>query len=218
MLTTYRLAPLNGGAPQRLVIFLHGLGDRGDGGLLSIGQFWRRSLPTCEFLCPDAPFAYDMAPPDFGGRQWFGLHNFDPVKIEAGILAAAPILNGYIDQVLAERSLAPRHLALVGFSQGAMMALYVAPRRAEPIACVIGYSGLLHNAAALKAEKRSAPPVLLMHGTADDVVPYASLAAAERGLQEAGIPVRSVTCQGLGHGIDERGIQEGLTFLQEYLI
>jgi phospholipase/carboxylesterase len=217
MLKDYRLPPMGGGAPQRAVIFLHGLGDRGDGGLLSIGQLWQRALPDCEFLCPDAPFEFDMAPPDFGGRQWFGLREFTPQALEEGARQAAPFLNDYIDHVLATRGLPPQRLALVGFSQGTMMALYVAPRRALPVACVVGYSGLLCGAAALKAEKKSASPVLLLHGTMDEVVPYAALAETERGLKDASIPVTTVTCPNLGHGIDERGIVEGIKFLQRYL-
>jgi phospholipase/carboxylesterase len=217
MLKDYKLPPLQGIAPKSVVIFLHGLGDRGDGGLLSIGQLWQRALPECEFLCPDAPFPFDQAPEDFGGRQWFSLADRSPEKMEEGVLRAAPILNDYIDHVLATRNLPPERLALVGFSQGTMMALYVALRRAAPVACVIGYSGLLRGAATLKAEKKSSPPVLLVHGTADEVVPYGFLAEAERGLKDAGIGVETVTCPGLGHSIDDRGVTEGIKFLQRHL-
>ena len=217
MLKDYRLPPLNGGAPKSVVIFLHGLGDRGDGGLLSIGQYWQRALPDTEFLCPDAPFPFDMAPPDFGGRQWFSLQDFVPEKLEAGVQHAAPILNDYIDHVLATRNLSADRLALVGFSQGTMMALYVAPRRAQPIACIIGYSGLLRGAATLRAEKKSAPPVLLVHGTDDEVVPCTALTTAEQGLKDAGIAVQTITCPNLAHSIDDRGVMEGLKFLQANL-
>jgi phospholipase/carboxylesterase len=86
-----------------------------------------------------------------------------------------------------------------------------------PVACIIGYSGLLCGGAALKAEKKSSPPVLLLHGATDEVVPYAALAEAERGFKDASIPVTTVTCSDLGHGIDERGIVEGIKFLQRYL-
>src|SRR5271170_4340230 len=138
MLTDYRIAPATGGKPARAVIFLHGVGDNGGGGLLTIGQMWQHALPDCEFLCPDAPFPYDMAPADFGGRQWFSLQSFAPNKIFEGVQKAAPILNDYIDHVLKTRELPPEKLALVGFSQGTIMSLYVAPRRPSPIACVVG--------------------------------------------------------------------------------
>lgn len=217
MLKDYVLPPLSGGVPQKLVIFLHGLGDRGDGGLLSLGQVWGRALPTTEFVCPDAPFPFDMATPDMGGRQWFSLQDFNPARMQEGVRTAAPILNDYIDQSLVKRNLRANSLALVGFSQGTMMALYVAPRRAEPMACVIGYSGLLSGGENLKNEKKSSPPVLLVHGTADEVVPYSAMAEAERGLQEAKIPVTTLPCPDFGHSIDDRGVMQGLIFLKKYL-
>jgi phospholipase/carboxylesterase len=213
MLRDYRLAPLSGEAPDRAVIFLHGLGDRGDGGLLEIGRMWQRALPTCEFLCPDAPFPLDMAPPGFEGRQWFHLETFMADEILTGTKMAAPYLNDYIDHVLTTRKLKPSQLALVGFSQGTIMALYVAPRRGEQVACVIGYSGFLTGGESLPIEKKCAPPTLLMHGTLDEVVPYAVMALAEQGLKSAGIPVTAMTCSGTGHTIDELGLQEGLKFL-----
>src|ERR1700761_5704650 len=100
MLNEFRLPPRNGGAPARAVIFLHGLGDRGDGGMLQIGEIWQQGMPDCEFLCPDAPFAFDQAPPDFGGRQWFTLQTFSPEEILTGAQKAAPYLNDYINHVL----------------------------------------------------------------------------------------------------------------------
>jgi len=217
MLTEHRLSPLSGSAPKQVVIFLHGLGDRGDGGLLSICQMWQRALPDCEFLCPDAPFVFDMAPPDFGGRQWFSLREFTPASLEQGVIDAAPHMDAYIDHVLATRNLPPEKLALAGFSQGTMMALYVAPRRAGRVAGVLGYSGRLCGAARLKAEMKSAPPVLLAHGMEDEVVPFAAMAEAERGLTAAGIAVNTIACPNLGHSIDERGMVEGVRFLQACL-
>ena len=217
MLRDFRIAPLSGGDPRSVVIFLHGLGDRGDGGLLSIGQIWQRALPNTEFICPDAPFPYDMAPPDFGGRQWFSLQGITPKYIDSGLIEASPILNDYIDEILHTRNIKPAQLALVGFSQGTMMALHVALRRAEPVACVVGYSGLLASIKQLPAEKRCAPPVLLVHGTYDDVVPFAKMDEAERGLKAAGIPVESLACPDLGHSINDRGVLAGLKFIQRYL-
>ena len=215
MLNEFTLPPLNGGKPERVVLFLHGLGDRGDGGLLSIGQIWQKALPDVEFICPDAPYPYDMAPPDFGGCQWFSLQDFSPEKLEIETKKAAPILDVYIDHVLKSRGITANKLALVGFSQGTMMALYVAPRRAEQIGCVIGYSGLLRGAETLKEEKKSSPPVLLIHGTYDDVVPFERMAEAEKGLKKANIPVSTIACPNLAHSINDRGVLEGLKFLQK---
>ncbi|MDE1901849.1 MAG: dienelactone hydrolase family protein [Alphaproteobacteria bacterium] len=217
MLDTHRLAPLSGTADS-LVIFLHGLGDSGAGGLLDIGRIWQRALPNTEFICPDAPFAFDMAPPDFGGRQWFSLREFSKRAVDDGVKNAAPILNAYIDEMLEARRLTPSRLALVGFSQGTMMALHVGPRRGEPVAAIIGYSGKLSCVETLPMEKKSAPPVLLIHGTADEVVPFEAMREAETALRHAAIPVRTLACPGLGHGIDDAGIAAGQGFLQQYLI
>lgn len=214
MLKDYRIPSATGGKPARAVIFLHGVGDSGSGGLLSIGQIWQQALPDCEFLCPDAPFAFDMAPADFGGRQWFSLQTFAPDKILEGAQKAEPFLNAYIDYVLETRALTPDRLALVGFSQGTIMALYVAPRRPVPVACVIGYAGLLTGGEVLRHEKKSTPPVLLIHGTKDEVVPHAAMGLAEKGLKRAGIPVTTINCPGTGHTIDDTGLAEGLSFLK----
>jgi phospholipase/carboxylesterase len=219
MLKDYRLAPLAGGAPERVVIFLHGVGDQGRGGLLEIGRMWQATLPRCEFLCPDGPFPFDMAPPDLldGGRQWFSLQSFAMEDMLKGAKMAAPFLNEYIDHVLATRGLLPHHVALVGFSQGTIMALYAAPRRPQPLAGILGYSGPLVGGDTLRTEKKSTLPVLLIHGTLDEVVPYAMLAHAEENLRAAAIPVATITCPDLGHSIDERGLIEGLKFLVKIL-
>ena len=220
MLDFYQLPPATGGKPRHVVIFLHGLGDNGRGGLLSIGGLWQSALPDTEFLCPDAPFPFDMAPPELtgGGRQWFSLKDL----CAGGAVARhangrALLLNDFIDNILTSRNLPPEKLALVGFSQGTMMALYVALRREKPVAGIIGYSGLLAGAESLAAEKKSAPSVLLIHGTEDDVVPYTNLAAAEQVLKKNEIAVSTLTCPGTGHGIDDKGLAAGLKFLKQIL-
>ncbi len=218
LLKDYALAPLRGGKPQRVAVFLHGVGDRGDGGLLSIGQMLQRDFPDCEFLCPDAPFPYDMAPPEFGGRQWFSLQSRDSSALAMGVRAAAPILEAYLDEVLKSRELTPERMALIGFSQGAMMALYVAPRRTEPFAAVIGYSGFLIDGASLPAEKRCAPPILLVHGHRDDVVPCELMSSSAEGLAAAGLKVETLMCPMLGHSIDEAGIARGRAFLKQKFV
>jgi len=216
-LTTHRVAPYSNAAPASVVIFLHGLGDSGSGGLLEIGRMWQRALPNTEFLCPDAPFAFDQAPLDFGGRQWFSLNDRSQAAIDDGVRQAAPLLNDYIDEILEARNLKSARLALVGFSQGTMMALHVGLRRAAPVAAIIGYSGMLTCADRLAAEKLSSPPILLAHGVADEVVPFAAMQTAEQVLKMVGVNVESLACPRLGHGIDDAGIAAGLRFLQHYL-
>ena len=203
----------SGGAPRRLVVLLHGLGADGND-LIALAPVWAPLLPDAEFLSPNAPFPCDMAP---FGRQWFSLQDRSPDAILAGVRAAAPFLDAFIDNALATRGLDEGRLALVGFSQGTMMALHVGLRRAKPVAGILGYSGALIGAEGLPTEIRSRPPVLLVHGDADEIVPHQALARAVQGLAAAGVTVEELTCPGLGHGIDEAGLRRGGAFLQRVL-
>ncbi len=205
--------PAAGGAPQQLVILLHGLGADGND-LIGLAPCWAPQLPEAEFLAPNAPFACDMAP---YGYQWFSVQDRSPAAVLGGVRAAAPILDGFIDEALAERGLDDSRLALVGFSQGTMMSLFVGLRRARPLAGILGYSGRLLAPELLASELRARPPVLLVHGTDDPLVPYASLAAAESALRAAGVPVETLSCPGVGHSIDQNGLVRGGRFLTEVL-
>ena len=197
--------PARSGKTKSLVILLHGLGSDGND-LIGLAPYWAPQLPDTAFVSPNAPFPCDMAP---YGYQWFSLQDRSPTRILAGVQAAAPILDAFITQELDRHGLDESRLALVGFSQGCMMSLYVAPRREKPVAQVLGYSGRLIGNDQLKAETRSKPPILLVHGTADEIVPFESLAASEAGLKAAGIPVETLSRPGLGHSIDQVGLTEG---------
>jgi phospholipase/carboxylesterase len=201
--------PASGGKPRHLVVLLHGYGSDGND-LIGLAPHWAGILPDSEFLSPHAPLPCEMGP---FGHQWFSFADRSPETILAGTRAAAAILNAFLDEALAARGLAARDLALVGFSQGAMMALYVALRRAEPVAAVVGYSGALVGAGELTAEIRSRPPVLLVHGDADPVVPYEELARAATALKQAGVSVTTETRRGMPHSIDERGLVLGGQFI-----
>ncbi|HWI26246.1 MAG TPA: prolyl oligopeptidase family serine peptidase [Stellaceae bacterium] len=205
--------PASGRAPRQLVLLLHGLGADGSD-LIGLAPSWAPLLPDAAFIAPDAPFPCDMAP---FGRQWFSLQDRSPAAILAGVRAAAPILDAFIGDALAKRHLDERNLALVGFSQGTMMSLYVGLRRATAPAGIVGFSGALIGAETLAQELRSRPPVLLVHGDADDVVPPQALPMAVSVLEGAGVPVESLSCPGLGHGIDEAGLQRGGEFLRTVL-
>ncbi len=199
------LAPASGGKAKHLVILLHGLGSDGND-LIGLAPHWAPTLPDAAFASPNAPFPCDMAP---YGYQWFSFLDRSASRILAGVQAAAPILDAFIDQELERLGLEEKDLALVGFSQGTMMALYVALRRAKPVAEVVGYSGRLIAAERLAEEIRSRPPVLLVHGEADEVVPFESLAHASAVLGEAGVTVETLARPGLGHSIDEAGLRRG---------
>jgi phospholipase/carboxylesterase len=205
--------PASGGKPRRLVILLHGLGADGND-LIGLAPYWARLLPDAEFLSPNAPFPCDMAP---YGYQWFSSQDRSPDAVLGGVRAAAPILDAFIDEALEQRGLGSGELALVGFSQGTMMSLFVGLRRAEPVAGIVGFSGRLLAPELLASELRSRPPVLLVHGTEDPLVPYSSLAAAETTLKAAGVPVETVTSVGIGHSIDDQGLRRGGQFLKKVL-
>ncbi|HYZ39768.1 MAG TPA: prolyl oligopeptidase family serine peptidase [Stellaceae bacterium] len=205
--------PASGGKPRRLVILLHGLGADGND-LIELAPYWARLLPDAEFLSPDAPFPCDMAP---YGYQWFSSQDKSPEAVLGGVRAAAPILDAFIDEAIAERGLGDGDLALVGFSQGTMMSLFVGLRRERPLAGILGFSGRLIAPQLLASELRSRPPTLLVHGTDDPLVPYSSLADAESALKAAGVPVETLTCFGIGHSINEQGLRRGGLFLQKVL-
>jgi phospholipase/carboxylesterase len=200
-----RLGPEAGGKPKHLVILLHGLGSDGND-LIGLAPNWTPALPDAVFVSPNAPFPCDMAP---YGYQWFSFLDRSAARILAGVQAAAPILDGFIDQELARYGLTEKDLALVGFSQGTMMALYVALRRERPVAQVLGYSGRLIAPERLAEELRSRPPVLLVHGDADEIVPFESLAHAADALRHAGVEVETLARPRLGHSIDEAGLKRG---------
>jgi phospholipase/carboxylesterase len=208
-----RLNPRSGTARQ-LVIFLHGYGADGND-LIEIGRAWQPLLPQAAFVSPHAPEPCGQAPV---GRQWFALTFRDPNERWVGVNKAAPVLERFIDAELARHKLPPQALALVGFSQGTMMALHVGLRRTAPPAAIVGYSGLLvlppeRTPDALAAEIKSRPPVLLVHGDRDDLIPPQALFQATQELAALGVPVEWHLSAGVGHGIDPEGLRHGGEFL-----
>jgi len=213
-----RLEPQSRGAARELVVFLHGYGADGND-LIEIGRAWQPLLPDAAFVSPHAPRPCGQAPM---GREWFPLTFRDPNERWTGVNAAAPMLNGFLDAELKRYDLPASALALVGFSQGTMMALHVGPRRATAPAAIVGYSGLLAlppNAApdAVAAEIRTRPPVLLVHGDRDDLIPVQALFHATQTLAALEMPVEWHISQGIGHGIDGEGLRHGGEFLARRL-
>jgi len=205
-----RWGPRDGQARQ-LVVICHGVGADGHD-LIDLAPTWAAALPHAAFAAPDGPERYDMVPDGIPtGRQWFSLADRTPARLEAGVAVAADILGRFIDAELRRLDLPADAYALVGFSQGAMTALYTGLRRTPAPRAILAYSG------ALLAPDRpvpSHPPVLLVHGEADEVVPAARSRLAEQALHDQGVPVESLFCPGLGHGIDEAGLSTGALFLQ----
>ena len=203
--------PASGSPPKQLVVLLHGVGADGDD-LIGLAPHWGRALPDAEFLAPNAPYPCDMAP---FGYQWFSLLDRSPDKLLSGVRQTAHIVDAFLTEAMVSRGLAPSQVALVGFSQGTMMALHVAPRRAQSLAAVLGYSGALVGAELLPQQVLSKPPVQLIHGEADEVVPFPAMAAAAQALSVAGVEVTTTARPRLGHGIDPEGLMLGGRFLVE---
>lgn len=205
--------PAASGQAKSLVVFLHGFGADGND-LIAIGQEWRRLLPDTAFVSPHAPERC-MATPT--GRQWFPLTFRDPDERRRGVIAARPALDAFLDAELARHRLTADRMVLVGFSQGTMMALHAGLRRREPVAAIIGFSGMLVSPEVLQAEAVSRPPILLIHGERDDVIPVDALFAATEALAAAEIPVEWHLAPGLGHGIDGEGLRQGAAFIASSL-
>lgn len=199
-----RLDPVNGPA-QQLVVFLHGYGADGND-LIALGKQWQALLPQAAFVSPNAPQPCDNAP---GRYQWFALARIDPNETQRGTESAAPILEAFLDEELERLNLSPDKLALVGFSQGTMMALHVGLRRPTPPAAIIGYSGMVVAPERLPEFSNGAPPIYLQHGDQDQVIPVQALFLSASALGAAGLPVQWRMAPGMGHGIDADGLVMG---------
>src|SRR3954452_16953946 len=208
-----RLEP-RGGQAKRLVVFLHGYGADGND-LIEIGRAWQVMLPHAAFVSPHAPRPCGQAPM---AREWFPLTFRSQTERWDGCNMAAPQLDAFLDAELARHKLPPSALALVGFSQGTMMALHIGLRRAAPPAAIVGYSGMLvlegdSDLEGYKPQLRARPPVLLIHGDADDLIPVQALMHASQALAALEVPVEWHISAGVGHGIDDEGLRQGGDFL-----
>jgi len=220
--------PASGKAAKSAVVLLHGYGSNGDD-LIGLVPFFARLLPDTVFYSPHAPQPIESG--FAGGFQWFSLATYDPdlMRRDArrmeetfrlfrqGAAANTTVVNSYIDQILAAHGLEDRRLALLGFSQGTMMALHVGLRREKQIGGILGYSGAVTGADVLAAEIKSKPPVALVHGDADAIIPHQALAAGAKALAGVGIAAETHSVRGLQHGIDGEAAQFGATFLHKVI-
>ncbi len=204
------------GRARSLIVFLHGYGADG-ADLLGLADVLAPHLPDAAFVAPDAP---ERCIGGGFGYQWFPIPWLDgssQAAAEAGMAASVKDLNAFLDARLAEEGLTADRMVLVGFSQGAMMSLHVAPRRDQAVAGVVAISGRLLRPEALAEEARVKPPVLLIHGDQDPVVPFDDMARAGDALVAAGFQTYGHVMQGTGHGIAPDGLGAALQFISQVL-
>ncbi|TAK97911.1 MAG: phospholipase [Rhodospirillaceae bacterium] len=219
--------PANGPATAAVVL-LHGYGSDGND-LIGLAPYFANALPRAVFYAPDGPHALEGSP--FGGRQWFSLRNFDPevlrddMKMRAKFFESmageidgvAATLNTFLDQILAHHGLAANRLVLLGFSQGTMMSLHVGLRRKQQLGGIVGYSGELLVPERLAAEIKSKPPVVLIHGADDPMIPAVKSQDSAAALTAIGVSCQTHIIPGLQHGIDGTGAQFGAEFMQRVI-
>ncbi|WP_404337898.1 alpha/beta hydrolase [Sphingomonas sp. MMS12-HWE2-04] len=203
-----RLAPLSGLKPDALVILIHGYGSNGED-LIGLARVIQPALPNAAFVAPNAP---SRMPGLAAAYQWWPIETFSMAERAAGAKAAAPGLDAFITQEMEQAGLAADCVLLVGFSQGTMMALHVGLRRPQALAGIIGISGMLVAPERLQAEIESRPPVLLIHGDQDDVVPFRSMELASTALTEAAVTVETHVSRGVAHSVGQDGLAAAAAF------
>jgi phospholipase/carboxylesterase len=212
-LTGPMLLPQNGEKPTSLVVFLHGYGSDGND-LIGLAPHFAQALPSAAFISPNAPQPCDINPM---GRQWFPLQTISPSELNTGAAAAREGVNGFLTVALDHFGLTDGDLILVGFSQGTMMSLETALRREAPVAGVVGFSGALAGQERLSSEIKSKPPILLIHGEQDPVVPFEAMAKAKAALEDQSVSVETLARPGLQHGIDQEGLMAAIAFTRSKL-
>ncbi|HCU07184.1 MAG TPA: phospholipase, partial [Holosporales bacterium] len=198
------------GRVKNIIILLHGYGASGDD-LFDIGMTLSDNLPNTAIYGPNAPNAFEMGGP---GYQWFGLPDLSSTTLEDGIHKTLPILLDYIDILVEKHNICHEDVALVGFSQGCMMALASLYHR--PLAAVVGLSGMWVKPGEPEVENET--PVLLVHGTHDMIVPFSTMDFSQMMLERDGFPVETLSRPGLGHGIDNYTIDAIGEFLEPILL
>jgi phospholipase/carboxylesterase len=206
----FETKPVSGNKPKNLVMFLHGYGSSGQD-LIGLAPEFAKTLPDAQFISPNAPFSLENA--YYPGYQWFSLSNYDPKIISPQIIKANDIVDEFVSEQLQRFSLNFDNLFYIGFSQGSMMAMYNSLRAKQKAAGVVAYSGKLILPTNLGESVNSKPPICLIHGTQDQVVPFDNMIEAKRVLNELGNPFEAHEIPGLQHSIDRKGIDLAKKFI-----
>ena len=201
--------PQTGEKPEQLIIFCHGYGADGND-LIGLSSYFQKILPNAIFMSPNAPQKCDLNPL---GYQWFDFQSGDPALIWKGVLEAASVLNSFIDEQLEKYNLSDDNLALIGFSQGTMMSLHVGLRRKKPMRALVGFSGKLIGEELLKDDLVSKPPIYLIHGEQDPMVPHQETINAADVLQRHDVEVQKHISPNTPHSIAEDGLKIAIDFL-----
>ena len=201
--------PLSGSQAKQLVIFCHGYGADGND-LISLANYFQQILPDAYFISPNAPESCPMNPM---GYQWFDFTSNDPDLIWKKVNDAGEILNNFIDNKLNELNLADKDLSLVGFSQGTMMSLHVGLRRSAAMSSIVGFSGRLIREDTLSDDMKSKPPIYLIHGDQDPMVPYSDTINAAKILKDLDVDVQSHISPNTPHSIAQDGLEIAIKFL-----
>lgn len=204
------------GNSNSLCIVLHGYGADGND-LIGLADPLSQYLPDMTFVAPNAPEKCLNNPM---GYQWFSVPWLDGSSEESmleGVAESSEILNDYLDEIMAAEGMTADRTVLLGFSQGCMMSLEVGLRRDEQVAGIVGFSGRLLRPETLADEIKTRPPVLLVHGDMDDVVPPSSMPEAADILIKNGVRTFTHVSQGTAHGIAPDGLGLALQFIVEAL-
>jgi len=207
-----RIAPKSGTA-KKLVILFHGYGSNGQD-LAGLAQAWAPHFPDVAWASPDAP---EPVPGFPGGFQWFPISRLDPDLMEQGVRSAHASAEQFVKSELKRWGLGPQDVVLVGFSQGTMMALHTGLRREAAPAGILGFSGALAGPERLKTEMTCRPPVMLIHGDQDEVLPLGMTLMAAQGLCAAGHGAEFHISQGVQHSIGPDGLELGQRFIANAL-
>lgn len=206
------LAPANGQPPDSAVVLLHGYGSNGDD-LISLAPYWQQVLPGALFVSPNAPQPLGM-----GGYQWFPIDWTGDrlASRQTGVIAARPVLVGFLTDLWSQTGVAPARIVLAGFSQGAMMALHVGTSlpAAQTLMGVIGFSGAFLPPEGFSGPGLAKPPICLIHGDMDDVVDPNETAGANSLLTNSGFAVDYHVSRGVGHGIAPDGLDFATAFIE----